>query len=88
MSEPIATNGNGHAQTNGHVTKTNGRLRSKKGKPQDMATLIDQAMKLRTALHNLTHETSELVKSLKQRRSQSRALESTIAQLRTLKTLV
>jgi len=88
VSEPIITNSNGHAETNGHATKPNSRPRSKKSNPQDMASLIEQAMKLRTALHDLTHTASNLVKALKQRRSQSRALESTIAQLRTLKTLV
>ena len=91
MNEPII---NGHAQTNGHVssnghaTKPNVRPRSKKVNPQDMAALIEQATKLRTTLHNLMHEASSLVKALKSQRRQNRAVESTIAQLRTLKTLV
>ena len=82
MSEPTTANDNGHS------LKTNSRPRPKKSNPQDMAALIEQATKLRTALHDLTHTASSLVKTLKQRRSQSRALDSTIAQLRALKTLV
>ena len=92
VNEPN-TNSNGHAQANGHAsgnghpTKTNGRARPAKVSQQDLAALIERATKLRTALHDLLHEAGDLVKALKQHRRQSRALETTIAQLRQLKTL-
>ena len=82
MNESIATNDNGHA------TKINNRLRSKKATQQDIISLIEQATKLRTALHDLMQAAGGLVKTLKQHRRQSRAVQQTIAQLRTLKTLV
>jgi hypothetical protein len=84
------TNTNGQAGSNG-AAKTNGqvrRARSRKAGQQDVTGLIEQAVKLRTALHDLTHQAADLVKSLKQHRRHSRAVQQTIAQLRNLKTLV
>jgi len=49
--------------------------------------MIEQTEKLRTAAHDLMHQAGGLVKSLKQHRRQSRAVQNTIAQLRALKTL-
>ena len=49
--------------------------------------LINQAEKLRTALHDLMYEAGGLVKALKQHRRQSRAIQSTLASLRQLKGL-
>ena len=84
VSESSTTpNGNGHATTNGspasangHAAKTNGQARKttgRKAESQDTTALIEQAEKLRTALHNLMHEASGLVKALKQHRRQNRA---------------
>ena len=94
MSEPTtntngkaASNGraetNGQAQSNGHVRRTS----SRKAAQQDLTALIEQAEKIRTAAHDLMHQAGSLVKALKQHRRQSRAVQQTIAQLRTLKTL-
>ena len=94
MPEPVsnsngsaASNGNGqsngHAKTNGQAHKTTGR----KAERQDTAALIEQAEKLRTALHNLMHEANGLVKALKQHRRQSRAIQSTLESIRQLKGL-
>ena len=77
---------NGHAKTNGR-TKLNGETRKVKASRQDITALIEEATKLRTALHDLLHQASALVKSLKQHRRQSRAVQNTIASLRQLKTL-
>ena len=49
--------------------------------------MIDQAVKFRTALHDLMHQSSGLVKALKQHRRQSRAIQSTLESLKQLKTL-
>ena len=88
VSEPIAnTNGNGHAQANGHATKTNGQVRKPKTSQHDIGALIEQAIKLRTALHDRMQEAGELVRALKQHRRQSRAVQQTLDQIRTLKTL-
>ena len=54
---------------------------------QDITALIDQAIKFRTAAHDLMHEAGELVKALKQHRRQSRAVQQTLDQIRTLKGL-
>ena len=51
MPEPTHQNGNGHPSANGHATKTNGQVRKAKTSQQDIAVLIEQAEKLRTALH-------------------------------------
>ena len=85
MSEP-ATNTTGKAASNGNAetqASTNGKPRktsSRKAALQDLATLIEEAEKLRSAAH-------VLVQGLKQHRRQNRAVQQTIAQLRTLKTL-
>jgi len=94
MSEPTTnTNSkaasNGHAETNGHA-QSNGHARkssSRKGAQQDLAALIEQAEKFRTAAHNLTHEANDLVKALKQHRRQNRAIETTLASIRQIKGL-
>lgn len=80
-------NTNGHAQANTQAPKTNGQARKPKTSLHDIGTLIEQAIKLRTALHDRTHEAAELVKALKQHHRQSRAVQQTLASLRQLKTL-
>ena len=97
VSEPSTnSNGNGHApanataSANGHAAKTNGQARKATGRKaelQDAAALIEQAEKLRTALHDLMYQASGLVKALKQHRRQSRAVQQTLASLRQLKGL-
>ena len=62
-------------------------MRRAKTSQQDIAALIEQAEKLRTALHDLMCQASGLVKALKQHRRQSRAVQNTLASLRQLKTL-
>jgi len=86
VSDPIA-NSNGHAQANGHAPKTNGQARKPKASLHDIGMLIEQAIKLRTALHDRAHEAAELVKALKAHGRQSRAVQQTLEQIRTLKTL-
>jgi hypothetical protein len=94
VSEPVSnSNGsdasNGNGQSNGHA-KTNGQARKitgRKAELQDAAALIAQAEKLHTALHSLMHEANGLVKSLKQHRRQSRAIQSTLDSIRQLKGL-
>ena len=76
-----------NSQANGHATKTNGQVRKPKTSQHDIGTLIEQAVKLRTALHDRTHEAGELVRALKQHRRQSRAVQQTLDQIRTLKGL-
>ena len=92
MSE-TTTNTNGKAvgpvETNGHA-RTDASCRrssSRKAAQQDLAALIEQAEKLRTAAHDLMYQAGGLVKGLKQHRRQSRAIQNTLASLRTLKTL-
>lgn len=80
----VTTNGNGQA---GNRTATNGQSRRPKAKGHDIAVLIEQAAKLRAALHEHMHEAGELVKALKAHRRQSRAVEQTLDQLRSLKGL-
>ena len=86
VSDTIA-NTNGHAQASGQATKTNGQARKPKTAHHDIGALIEQAIKLRTALHDRMQEAGELVKALKQHRRQSRAVQQTLEQIRTLKTL-
>ena len=90
------SNGNGHATTSGtastqgQATKSNGHTRKitgRKAELQDAAALIAQAEKFRTALHDLMHQANGLVKSLKQHRRQSRAIQSTLDSIRQLKGL-
>ena len=80
---------NGHAKANGHnrINRQARKATSPKAGQQDIAALIEQAVKLRTALHDRMHEAGELVKALKQHRRQSRAVQQTLDQIRTLKTL-
>ncbi len=93
---PTNPNGKSHAPAsgtasgNGHATKSNGHARkpaSHKASEQNINGLIEQAEKLRTALHDLIHQASGLVKALKQHRRQSRAIRSTLDSIRQLKTL-
>ncbi len=85
------TNGqaNGQAATNGQAKPeiANRRTSNRKGGQQDIAGLIEQAEKFRTAAHDLTHQANELVKALKQHRRQNRAIECTLASIRQLKGL-
>jgi hypothetical protein len=98
MSEPT-TNTTGKAASNGKAetqASTNGQAKTdttspkasrRKASQQDLAALIDQAVKFRTALHDLMHESSGLVKALKQHRRQNKAIQNTLASLKQLKTL-
>jgi hypothetical protein len=88
VSEPIA-NTNGKATSNGQARTETATSKSSrhKAKQQDIAALIDQAIKFRTAAHDLMHEAGELAKALKQHRRQSRAVQQTLDQIRTLKGL-
>jgi len=88
MSEPTTTTtdkatSNGQAKTD----TTNPKASRRKVVLQDIAALIEDAEKLRTAAHNLMCQASGVVKGLKQHRRQNRAVQQTIAQLRTLKSL-
>jgi hypothetical protein len=94
MSEPtINANSkpasNGKSETNGQAKTgtTNPKTSRRKTGQQDIAALIDQAVKFRTALHDLMHESSGLVKALKQHRRQNKAIQSTLESLKQLKTL-
>ncbi len=80
---------NGHATTNGQAKPeiASRKTSSRKAAQQDLAALIDQAEKFRTAAHDLTHQANGLVKALKQHRRQNRAIESTLASIRQLKGL-
>jgi hypothetical protein len=94
MSEPT-TNTNGKAASNGQAVtneqaSTNGQARkttSRKASQQDIAALIERTIRFRSSLHDLTHQASDLVKALKQHRRQSKAVETTLASLKQLKTL-
>lgn len=90
MSESTTNHeGGSHSQANGQA-QANGQSRKTvphKARQQDITRLIEQAEKLRTALHDLMHEANGLVKALKQHRRQSRAIQNTLASLKQLKTL-
>jgi hypothetical protein len=88
MSEPT-TNTTAKAATNGQAKTdtTSQKTSRRKGNQQDIAGLIDQAVKFRTSLHDLMHESSGLVKALKQHRRQNKAIQNTLASLKQLKTL-
>ena len=79
---------NGHAKANGQA-KLNGEARNGTArKPgQNVEGLIKEAEALRTSLRDTLLKTNDLLKGLKRHRRQSRAVQQTIAQLRTLKTL-
>ena len=82
------TNPNNKAASNGHTKpESTSKPSRRKSSQQDIGALIEQAVKLRTALHDRMHEAGELVKALKQHRRQSRAVQQTLDQIRTLKTL-
>ena len=88
MSEPMITTTDkatiiGQAKTD----TTNLKPSRRKVALQDLAALIEEAEKLRTAAHDLMCQASGVVKGLKQHRRQNRAVQQTIAQLRTLKSL-
>lgn len=87
----VAANGqaNGEAATNGQAKReaANRRTSKRKGAQQDIAGLIEQAEKFRTAAHDLTHQATDLVKALKQHRRQNRVIESTLASIRQIKGL-
>jgi hypothetical protein len=88
LSETV-DNPNGHAAGNGSA-KSNGRGRRKRKQPADqhqVGSLIEQAEALRGSLRDTLLKTNELLKGLKQQRQQSRMLETTLANLRQLKTL-
>ena len=93
VPEPI-TNSNGNTPTNGHA-KTNGRTKhngeARNGaarKPgQNIDGLIRQAEALRTSLRDTLLKNKDLLNALKQHRRQNRAVQSTLASLRQLKTL-
>jgi len=88
MTEPtIATNGNTTSNGQAKTDTTNPKAFRRKVALQDIAALIEDAEKLRTAAHNLMCQASGVVKGLKQHRRQNRAVQQTIAQLRTLKSL-
>ena len=88
VSEPT-TNTTGKTATNGQAKPetATGKSSRHKAKQQDITALIDQAIKFRTAAHDLMHEAGELAKALKQHRRQSRAVQQTLDQIRTLKGL-
>ncbi len=82
MSEPT-TNTNGHTKPEVTSRKTSSRRVAQ----QDLAALIEQAEKFRTAAHDLTHQANDLVKALKQHRRQNKVIETTLASIRQLKGL-
>jgi hypothetical protein len=79
----------GHAATNGHVKPevTSRKPSSRRAVQQDLAALVEQAEKFRTAAQDLMHQANGLVKALKQHRRQNRAIETTLASIRQLKGL-
>jgi hypothetical protein len=83
MSEPTTnTTGkaasNGKAETSEQAKAETPKVSRRKAALQDLAALIDDAEKLRTAAH-------VLVQGLKQHRRQNKAVQQTIEQIRTLK---
>jgi len=87
-----AGHSNGHTPaaevpTSGQAAKNTKRRRSAKALQQDSVALVEQALKLRAALHDLLHQAGELVKALKQHRRANRAVQTTLASLRQLKSL-
>ena len=84
------TNTNGKAASNGSAKAVTAKGKSSRRKTgqQDVTKLIDQAIKFRTALHDLMHGSSELVKALKQHRRQSKAIQSALTSISQVKTLL
>ena len=89
MSE-TTTGTNGKAASNGHANTTTagGKSNRRRNNQQDIAGLIEQAIKLRTALHDRTHEAAELVKALKQHRRASRAIQHALTSISQVKSLI
>ena len=87
MSEPINTTGKAATNSQAKSDTTSPKASRRKASQQDLAALIDQAVKFRTALHDLMHESSGLVKALKQHRRQNKAIQNTLESLKQLKTL-
>jgi hypothetical protein len=89
-SQNAATSANGSSSsrvgTNGRA-KHNGEARRSRAGQQDIASLIQQAETLRTSLRDTLVKVNELLRGLKRHRRQSRAVQQTLDQLRTLKTL-
>ncbi len=83
MSGPAATT-NGHAPTE----NTTAKPRRRKANQQDLGKLIDQAVAFRTALHNLMHESGELVKALKSHRRTSKAIQNALTSISQVKSLI
>ncbi len=88
MSEPTTAT-TGKAASNGQAKSetTTPKVSRRKASQHDITGLIDQALKFRTALHDLMHQSTGLVKALKQHRRQSKAIQNTLASLKQLKTL-
>ena len=86
MSEPITPAKTETSES--AVAKSEPRKSSRrKSGQQDLTGLIDQAVQFRTALHELMHQSTGLVKALKQHRRQNKAIQNTLASLKQLKTL-
>jgi hypothetical protein len=87
--EPTSSTNNKPASNTSTKTETGGTrpLRRKQGQ-QDLAKLIDRAIKFRTALHDLLHESSDLVKALKQQRRQSKAIQNALTSISQVKSLL
>ena len=65
--------------------KSNGKRTSKATKSgSGIAALIEDAQRLRTALHNAYQHSGQLVVALKRHRKQAKIMRSTIAALRQL----
>lgn len=78
MTEP-AVSTNGHSKPNGEAPKVQST--------EDFVGLIQETEAVRTALRDALGKTNELLTSLKRHRQRSRALQSTLASLRQLKSL-
>ncbi|MBN2579367.1 MAG: hypothetical protein JXB10_10280 [Pirellulales bacterium] len=74
---------NGQAGANGHARK----MAARKADQQEVTNLIEQAEALRTVLRDMMLKTNELVKNLKHHRYKTKAIASTLASLRQLKTI-
>jgi hypothetical protein len=90
MQQTQSTTANGHAANGDQaaVPAANGRARkAKKADRQDVEGLIEHAVLVRTSLRETLTKTNDLLKALKRHRRQSRAIASTLASLKQLKTL-
>jgi hypothetical protein len=82
MTEPSG-NANGHAKPSSEVRKP----APTKLPSEDIVGLIQETEAVRTALRDTLGKTNDLLTSLKRHRQRSRALQSTLASLRQLKSL-